>query len=104
MKSFVFSALILASMTAGALAGSPLQGTNAQPLQGTNAQPVQLTNAQMDKMIELTEEELRAVTGGQNHGESTSAAVHWAQDYVETNGGQMGTQVSYFARNGLSPP
>ena len=55
-------------------------------------------------IIELTEEELRAVAGGQNHGESTSAAVHWAQDYVETNGGQMGTQVSYFARNGLLPP
>jgi hypothetical protein len=54
--------------------------------------------------IELTEEELRGVAGGQNHGEATSDAVHWAQDYVRTNGGQMGTQVSYFARNGLLPP
>jgi hypothetical protein len=54
-------------------------------------------------IIELAEE-LRAVAGGQNHGEATSDAVHWAQDYVTTNGGQMGTQVSYFARNGLVPP
>jgi bacteriocin-like protein len=56
-------------------------------------------------MIELTKEELQAVAGGgQNHGQATSEAVHWAQDYVRTNGGQMGTQVSYFARNGLAPP
>ena len=55
-------------------------------------------------IIELTEEELLAVAGGQNQGEATSDAVHWAQDYVRTNGGQMGTQVSYFARNGLLPP
>jgi hypothetical protein len=55
-------------------------------------------------IIELTEEELRAVAGGQNNGEATSDAVHFAQDYVRTNGGQMGTQVNYFARNGLLPP
>ena len=55
-------------------------------------------------IIELTEEELRAVAGAENHGGATSDAVHWAQDYVRTNGGQMGTQVSYFARNGLVPP
>ena len=55
-------------------------------------------------MIELTKEELQAVAGGQNHGQATSEAVHWAQDYVRKNGGQMGTQVSYFARNGLAPP
>jgi len=30
-------------------------------------------------MIELTEEELYAVAGGQNHGQATSDAVHWAQ-------------------------
>ena len=56
-------------------------------------------------MIELTKEELQAVAGGQNqnHGQATSEAVHWAQDYVRTYGGQMGTQVSYFARNGLVP-
>jgi hypothetical protein len=54
-------------------------------------------------LIELTEEELRVIAGGENHGQSTSDAVHWAQDYVRTMGGQMGTQVSYFARHGLLP-
>jgi hypothetical protein len=57
----------------------------------------------MTDMRQLTKEELRAVAGGENHGQSTSDAVHWAQDYVRANGGQMGTQVSYFARNGLVP-
>jgi hypothetical protein len=58
----------------------------------------------MTDMRQLTEEELRAVAGGdENHGQSTSDAVHFAQDYVRTYGGQMGTQVSYFARNGLVP-
>ena len=56
-------------------------------------------------IIELTEEELRAVAGGQNHGEATSDAVHFAQDFVRTHDDvQMGTEVSYFARNGLLPP
>jgi bacteriocin-like protein len=53
-------------------------------------------------MIELTEEELQAVAGGQNHGQATSEAVHWAQDYVRTNGGQMGTQVSFTQAVGLA--
>ena len=51
-------------------------------------------------IIELTEEEVRAVAGGSG----TSDAVHFAQDYVRTNGGQMGKQVSYFARNGFVAP
>jgi len=50
--------------------------------------------------IELTEEELRVVAGGQtNHGQATSDAVHFAQafvyDYQGTPaGGLMGTEVS----------
>jgi hypothetical protein len=55
-------------------------------------------------IIELTEEELRGVAGGETHGQETSDAVHFAQDYVRTYGGQMGEQVSYFAHNGLVPP
>jgi hypothetical protein len=31
--------------------------------------------------IELTEKELRAIAGGQNHGQSTSEAVHSAQSF-----------------------
>jgi hypothetical protein len=59
--------------------------------------------------IELTEEELGAVAGGQNHGQNTSAGVHYAQYYVMTQGGgpaggQMGTQVSQFAHTGAVPP
>jgi hypothetical protein len=59
--------------------------------------------------IELTEEELRVVAGGQtNHGQATSDAVHFAQDFVykyqgTPAGGLMGKEVSYFARNGLLP-
>jgi hypothetical protein len=59
-------------------------------------------------MIELTAEELRAVAGGQNHGQATTDAVRFAQDFVykyqgTPAGGLMGTEVSYFARNGLLP-
>jgi bacteriocin-like protein len=63
-------------------------------------------------MIELTKEELQAVAGGQqNHGQATSYAVHLAQDIVYAMWGSpsgppphiMGTQVSYFARNGSVP-
>ena len=53
MKSFVFSALILASMAAGALAGSPAQ----------------LTNAEMDKVS------AGAVAVGASSGAQTGAAV-----------------------------
>jgi len=59
--------------------------------------------------IELTEEELRVVAGGQtNHGQATSDAVHFAQAFVyhyqgTPAGGLMGTEVSYFARNGKVP-
>jgi hypothetical protein len=53
MKSFVFSTLILASMTAGALAGSP----------------VQLTNAQMDQVT------AGAVAVGASSGANTGGAV-----------------------------
>jgi hypothetical protein len=44
MKSFVFSTLVLASMTAVALAGSP-GGSKTTKV----APPVQLTNAEMDQ-------------------------------------------------------
>jgi hypothetical protein len=53
MKSFLFSTLILASMTAGALAGSP----------------VQLTNAEMDKVS------AGAVGVGASSGAQTGGAV-----------------------------
>jgi hypothetical protein len=45
MKSFVFSALVLASMTSVALAGSP-GGSKTTKV----APPVQLTNAEMDQV------------------------------------------------------
>jgi hypothetical protein len=62
-------------------------------------------------MIELTAEELQAVAGGQNHGQATTDAVRFAQNYVYTTYGSpsgpppgiMGTEVSYFARHGLIP-
>ena len=63
-------------------------------------------------MIELTAEELHAVAGGENHGQATSDAVHFAQNYVRTTGTGspsgppphiMGTQVSSFAHSGLVP-
>jgi hypothetical protein len=57
-------------------------------------------------MIELTKEELRVVAGGQNHGQATTDAIRFAQNFVYTYysspaGGVM--EVSKFARSGLIP-
>lgn len=61
-------------------------------------------------MDQLTEDQILLVTGGTvvNPGPGTADAVHFAQDYVRTYvdrpyGQVMGTEVSYFAQNGLLP-
>jgi hypothetical protein len=52
--------------------------------------------------IELTEEELRAVAGGQRHdGQSTSEAVHLAKDNAL---GKVGPNVSFYAKLGYVLP
>jgi hypothetical protein len=38
-------------------------------------------------MIELTKEELRVVAGGQNHGQATTDAIRFAQNFVYTQYG-----------------
>jgi hypothetical protein len=58
----------------------------------------------MSKIKELTKGECELVTGGENHGQETAAAVHFAQDFAKSYGVQVGPEVSYFARNGLLPP
>jgi hypothetical protein len=55
--------------------------------------------------IELTEEELRAVAGGQSHdGQSTSEAVHVAKEQALLIGSKVGPNVSFYAKQGYALP